>query len=230
MGTCLRKSITSLRPYLSSGIKELDIPALNPLVIPEIKISHSAGAINLESAYKDIVIFGATRFRLRKVQVDLEQNKFRCKLWFPGLTMEANYDLKGKIMVMPIQGAGKCYGNFTDIDALMQLKANRFVKNGKEHFKVKDLNIEFNIGNANLELEVGSIYNKNLLAQFTIIFFQNLFNGDPEMSSNINRYINENWKLVTAEIRPTLELSLSGIIKEVADKIFDTYPIEKLLS
>jgi hypothetical protein len=88
LGTCLRKSITSLRPYLSSGIKELDIPALNPLVIPEIKISHNAGAINLESAYKNIVIFGATRFRLRKVQVDLEQNKFRCKMWFPGLTME----------------------------------------------------------------------------------------------------------------------------------------------
>jgi hypothetical protein len=69
-------------------------------------------------------------------------------------------------MVMPLQGQGKCYGNFTDIDAVMQLKANRYVKNEKEHFKVKDLNIEFNIGNANLELEVsfhfvvGSIQSK----------------------------------------------------------------------
>lgn len=92
LGSCLRKSISSLRPYLSQGIKELDIPALNPLVIPEIRLSQNSGAISLESSYKNIIIHGATRFRLRAVKVDLEQNKMRCKLWFPELNMHGNWN------------------------------------------------------------------------------------------------------------------------------------------
>lgn len=134
----MRKSITSLRPYLSQGIKELEIPALNPLVIPEIKLSQNSGAVTLESTYKDIVIYGATRFRLRSVKVDLDQNKMRCKLWFPELQLRgkgwkgtqyllaksniffyiipANYNLNGKLLMMPLQGSGTCHGNFSEFN------------------------------------------------------------------------------------------------------------------
>lgn len=58
--------------------------------------------------------------------------------------------------MMPLMGNGACRGNFSDIDAIMALKTERIIKStGKEHFKIKELNIEFNIGNASLQLEVG---------------------------------------------------------------------------
>lgn len=59
--------------------------------------------------------------------------------------------------------------------------------------------------------------------------FQNLFNGDPELTETMNKFINENWRIMTAEIRPTIEAKLSDIVREVADRIFDKYPLEKLL-
>jgi hypothetical protein len=34
--------------------------------------------------------------------------------------------------------------------------------------------------------------------------------------------------MVTAEIRPALENTISTILTEVADKFFEAYPIEKL--
>lgn len=57
---------------------------------------------------------------------------------------------------------------------------------------------------------------------------ENLFNGDSELTKSMNNFINENWRLVTAEIRPTLEKTISTILQEVAEKFFEAYPIEKL--
>lgn len=49
------------------------------------------------------------------------------------------------------------------------------------------------------------------------------------MSKSMNHFINENWRMVTAELRPTLERVISEILKETADKFFEAYPIKKLL-
>ena len=90
------------------------------------------------------------------------------------------------------------------------MKMERYSKNSAEHFKVKNLEIEFNIGGLSVKLD-------------------NLFNGDAELGSTMNKFINENWKMVTAEIRPTLEKTISNILMDTANKIFDVYPISKLL-
>jgi hypothetical protein len=45
----------------------------------------------------------------------------------------------------------------------------------------------------------------------------------------MNQFINENWRMVAAEIRPTLEKTIADILKETADKFFEAYPIKKLL-
>jgi len=85
-------------------------------------------------------------------------------------------------------------------------------KNGEKHYKVELMQIEFNIGAAKVQLD-------------------NLFeNGDEELSKSMNQFINENWRMVTAELRPTLEKTISGIFLEVADKFFDAYPINKLMT
>lgn len=83
---------------------------------------------------------------------------------------------------MPIKGNGRAHGNFTDIDGIISMKLNRVNKRGAEHFKVDFLEIEFNIGGANVQLE-------------------NLFNGrEKELSMTINQFINENWRSVAAEV------------------------------
>ena len=115
LGACIRKSILNLRPKLSTGIPELEIPSLDPLIIPEVKVSQNAGAITLESTYQNITITGPTKFRLRTVRVDPKSDKFRMKIWFPDLQMKAHYDIKGKLLMMPLLGKGICYGNFSKL-------------------------------------------------------------------------------------------------------------------
>lgn len=62
------------------------------------------------------------------------------------------------------------------------MKLNRFKRKGNEHYKVNFLQIEFNIGGASVRLD-------------------NLFNGrEKELSDSINTFINENWRMVAAEM------------------------------
>lgn len=82
LGSCIRKSIISLRPYLIRGIPELDVPSLDPLYVPEIKISQNGG-IQVAAAFQNISISGPCKFRLRSVRADASSDKFRMKVWFP---------------------------------------------------------------------------------------------------------------------------------------------------
>lgn len=90
------------------------------------------------------------------------------------------------------------------------MKLNRVERDGKEHFKVDFLQTEFNIGGAK-------------------VYLDNLFNGrEEELSKSLNEFINENWKIVAAEVRPNLERIISEILHDVTDKFFFAFPITKL--
>lgn len=141
LGSCIRKSIISLRPYLIRGIPELDVPSLDPLYVPEIKISQTGG-IQIAASFRNVTIAGPCKFRLRSVRADTSSDKFRMKVWFPDLVMTGMYDIRGQLLMMPINGRGSCFGNFSDIDGIVSLKLKRIDKNGKEFFKVDFMMIE----------------------------------------------------------------------------------------
>lgn len=76
--------------------------------------------------------------------------------------------------------------------------------------KVGDIKVEFNIGNASVHLD-------------------NLFGGDPELGAMMNKFLNENWKEITAEIRPALGESIESILYGIANQLNEMYDLEKLL-
>lgn len=228
LGSCIRKSIIGLRPHLIQGIPELDIPSLDPLYVPELKIAQNGG-IQVAADFKNISISGPCKFRLRAVRADVGSDKFRMKVWFPELVMRATYEIRGQLLMMPINGKGSCYGNFSDIDGIVSLKLKRINKNGEKFFKVDFMTIE--VRTENLSVKLFSLI--NFMFQFNIggarVQLDNLFNGDPELSRAMNQFINENWRMVAAEIRPTLEKTIADILMQTADKFFEAYPIKKLL-
>jgi Haemolymph juvenile hormone binding protein (JHBP) len=111
LDTCIRKSILSLREKLNTGIPELDVPSLDPLLVPEVIVSQESG-INVQATFKNVEISGATNFRLRSVRSDVKSDKFRMKIWFPELIMKGEYDIRGMLLMLPIKGNGVAYGNF----------------------------------------------------------------------------------------------------------------------
>lgn len=103
----------ALKDRLNYGIPELYIPALEPLVIPEIKMNQDTGAVYLKSTYKNIHVYGASNFVIKSLNIEPAKMKFTTTMLLPNITMNADYEIDGKIMMMPLTGSGECNVNFS---------------------------------------------------------------------------------------------------------------------
>lgn len=90
------------------------------------------------------------------------------------------------------------------------ITAERYIKNNSLFAKVKDVKVQYSIGNAEL-------------------YLSNLFNGDEALGERMNTFLNENWSSLSNELRPMMETSISDIVRASATKIFDTYSFDDLL-
>ncbi|KAL6428596.1 hypothetical protein ACFW04_007905 [Cataglyphis niger] len=212
LNECVKQSVNSLRPYLKTGIPALQIPPCEPLRVPQIEISQAVGPISITSTYTDIEVQGGTNFTLKSVKIDIDKDRVRLKLYLPRLEMIAHYNMNGRIMLLPITGNGLARGNFTDIEVIATVQGERYQsqKTGEIHYRVVDFYVDFDVGNAN-------------------IYLDNLFNGDGTLSNAMNLFLNDNWKVVAAEIKPALENTVSDIFKTFSNKIYSKFPLDTLL-
>ncbi|CAH0558255.1 unnamed protein product [Brassicogethes aeneus] len=207
---CIKDSVERLRPFLAKGIPEFDIPSCEPLLIPEVSIDQGTGSVAVQSNYRDIKIYGPSKFTIKNVKIDLDKNKVRIKLWIPHLEISSVYTMSGKILMMPIQGTGACTGNYTNIDATVSMDGEKVKKGDELYFNVKDFLVDFNVGHAQIRLD-------------------DLFNGDKELGEAMNLFLNDNWKHVASEIKPVMEDTIASIFKKFSNKIFHKYPIDAIL-
>lgn len=146
------------------------------------------------------------------LRIDLEKERTRLKLFLPRLEMTSNYMMEGKILMLPITGQGKAYGNYTDIIAVVTTQGENYVKKSdqKTYFRVTDFFVDFDVGHASIQLD-------------------NLFNGaDEALADAMNLFLNDNWKTVAAEIKPALEDSVAELFKDFANRIYVKYPQDVL--
>ncbi|XP_073985297.1 protein takeout-like [Rhodnius prolixus] len=207
---CVKESVEQIRPYLSKGIPELNIPGCEPLVLPEIVMNQGKGSVSVQSKYTNIKIFGPTNFKLESVKLDLENDKVKIKLSLPRLETSGDYTISGRILMLPIAGQGISTGNYSDIEATAIMQGERFSKRGKTYFNVKDFLVDFSIGHASVRLD-------------------NLFNGDQQLGEAMNEFLNDNWKDVADEMKPVLEKTIGDLFKQFSNRIYHKYPLDELL-
>lgn len=97
-----------------------------------------------------------------------------------------------------------------DVDATVSMRNSIVSHNDTDHLKVDEVTVEFNIGGASVKLD-------------------NLFNGDLELGTVMNKFLNENWREITAELRPALANSIEHILREIAGRLYEIYPIKQIL-
>uniref|UniRef100_A0A1I8MYD8 Hemolymph juvenile hormone binding protein (JHBP) n=2 Tax=Musca domestica TaxID=7370 RepID=A0A1I8MYD8_MUSDO len=210
LNKCARNALYSLKDRLEYGIPELYIPAMEPLTIPEIKMNQDTGAVYIKSTYRNVEIYGMSRFAVKSLHIDTNKMKFTTTMLFPNLTMHADYEIDGKIMMMPMTGSGKCNANFTDVTMTTVILGERQKKNGKSYLNVKDINVNYDVGKVQIHLN-------------------NLFNGDNALGDRMNAFLNENWDSLSEELRPLLEKAFSSVIRSSTDKLFKAYSYDDLL-
>lgn len=64
----MKRSVEGLKPYLSRGIRELDIPPIEPILIGDLIVAESVPGQGVSITARDVVAYGASNFNLKKLE------------------------------------------------------------------------------------------------------------------------------------------------------------------
>ncbi|XP_047513300.1 circadian clock-controlled protein daywake-like [Pieris napi] len=202
---CSKTAVQLLFNALGPGLPEIDLPPLDPLKIPKIRILQGDGPVNVNAALDDVTVSGFGKTDVLLSQVDSKTYDFYTKVRVPKIRIEGTYDLKGKILLIPLVGRGRCWfepSNMT-IDIVSDVKL--YEKDGFTFFNVTQVHVKYNIGVLKL-------------------YMHNLFDGISSLEESTNAYLNANWRPVSESLRPILSKTIEDILLGFMRQIFHNLP------
>ncbi|CAH0553015.1 unnamed protein product [Brassicogethes aeneus] len=205
LNDCALKSGIEALPHLLEGDKKYGIQTLNPYYVDLIEVNQGDLKVNL----KKPVTTGLEKVTLKAVKIDTETKKMSINTLFHNIVVTGNYEISGKILILPIEGQGKL--NITVVNGLFtyEFTIAKEIKNGVEYAKVT---------------------NDILLMDIERVFFnfENLFNGDKILGDQINKFLNENWQDVLNEAGGAAIEVLKGACKNSLNGLFLKVPYNEL--
>lgn len=147
---------------------------------------------------------------MKKAQIKFDNFRMRTETLTKRLDFVGNYKIKGQI-ILPITGEGRANISMFDVTSTQDFKGEYFTKpeDGEIYLNVTEYKIKFKPKRATFK-------------------FENLFNGDKELGTTMNQFLNQNWKAVLGGLMPEYEKFFGAKFKEVAKSFFDQVPMSKI--
>lgn len=127
----------------------------------------------------------------------------------PRLSLVGKYKINGVILILSILGGGDASLAFDDVVFSVHFKPRVTEKNGKKFIQTKRYHLDFDTTRMHVR-------------------FDNLFNGNKELSDDVNWFLNENWRIIFLELKPVIIFAVEGIAKSIINRIFLKLPYEEI--
>lgn len=63
-----------MKPFLGKGLPELNVPALEPLIVEQLSMDNDAGAVRIKARFAEISARGASNYTIKEVRSDIKVN------------------------------------------------------------------------------------------------------------------------------------------------------------
>ncbi|XP_044740773.1 circadian clock-controlled protein daywake-like [Chrysoperla carnea] len=202
---CAKESAKTAIPALVNGDTKYHIPKLNPLTIDEI-IIESNGQLKIQ--LHKAKVYGLSDGKLTDIKLDEKNGVLDISLDIDNLNIQSDYEINGRILVLPISGKGPA--NITAVGGHYNVKVNfdLIEKKGVKYLKLKDTDVKFDVKRAYFRLE-------------------NLFDGNKELSDQMNKVLDDSWKDVLKDIGPAIAKAVGAIVEQLAMGVFERVPYDK---
>ncbi|GLG92890.1 Uncharacterized protein GBIM_00439, partial [Gryllus bimaculatus] len=110
---CLEGAVQDAIKKLAGGIPSLGIASIDPLQLSALEIGQGQGPISVNQKFTNIKVLGLSKAVLEKSRADLGHYT----LSFDGAVtndFEADYEMDGRILLLPVTGRGRCKLSFSD--------------------------------------------------------------------------------------------------------------------
>ncbi|BFF90365.1 protein takeout [Drosophila madeirensis] len=206
---CLVDAVNVAIQLLKNGNKEFGIPPLEPLAVKKLVIDAGNAPINLRQALKNIKVHDLiSTSKILRYKTDLDKHLIICESRTDRIEMIGDYEMSGRILLLPITGHGKSNVTLLNTKIEHRLIGEPFEKDGVKYMRLKDYRVNF---------EPKRVY----------LNFENLFN-DRTLSDGMNRFLNENWETVFNELKVGYAKSFGLIFRELSNKLFEKVPFDTI--
>lgn len=142
-------------------------------------------------------------------EADPSTSKFEVYATIPKLSLVGKYKINGIILILSILGGGDASLAFDDVAFTVNFKPKVTMKNGKKYIQTKNYKLDFDTSRMH-------------------VHFGNLFNGNKELSDDVNWFLNENWRIIFLDLKPVIIFAVEEISKSVINRIFLKLPYEEI--
>lgn len=210
---CLAQAIEKALQVMKDGIPSHHVLPSDPLLITKLNIEEKGNKpVSISLIVTDAKLNGLKDTKIENIKSDLDKRDVFVEGFIKKLTLDGDYEIDGKFLVLPLKGKGKVFAQIDDIKAKVHITAGAKTKNGQPHWDIKVL-----------DLEIPDI--KKLTTKF-----ENLFNGDETLAKPTQDSLNENWKELWASVKPAIEEVFSNVFKSAATSILDEVPEKDMFS
>ncbi|KAL6432106.1 hypothetical protein ACFW04_006673 [Cataglyphis niger] len=176
----------TLRIYVMQRLKSFKILPIESLAINSVKIGESQDSM-----------------------IDWDNLKLSFVSFNPQVDFIADYKLEGRILLMPIQGEGRCNLTLYNLTSKQEIHFKKFQKDGETYMQAVNYFIKF-------------------IPEHITLHFDNLFNGNTFLGEEMNRFINMNSDLIFKEFQTSFEETFGLIFIKITNDIFNRVPMNKI--
>ncbi|CAH1397720.1 unnamed protein product [Nezara viridula] len=204
---CLAQEVNRSLKVFKGGNKKLGISPIDPFKFQKLSIDQGTGPVAIKLDFKNLNLDGVSNTKVLDAKTDWKEMSFKANL--DNLIITGDYNIAGKVLVLPISGNGASNITMTDTDVTAKMKLKEFQKGGKSYFKAET----FELG---------------IFPKKTFFNLQNLFNGDKALGDNMNLFLNENHAQIVNELKPAISKALSQGFLQVANQVFSKIPTNEI--
>ncbi|XP_030766672.1 uncharacterized protein LOC115890546 [Sitophilus oryzae] len=204
---CLIGALHHLQPYLATGIKEVELPSVEPFLMDELSLSLTGGPNGYKISLKDMNIYGASNFTMSMLKLSENGRPFEAKINIPSLRINARYQSSGILIILPASGNGTFLGQFDNLDCMLKGKTSVNEIQGRQYLHIDALHVDLTVKKMRMMVK-------------------NIFRNNSILTEAINLFLRENGHEVFKVMLPQLRKKLAGLFMGISNKLLMHVPLD----
>ncbi|XP_063357582.1 uncharacterized protein LOC134647243 [Cydia amplana] len=208
---CLVEAIQKGIVDMAGGLKDLDVPPLDPNHEKEIRIMYQRNQIFVRMSMKDIYVEGLKASTVHDARLRADEDRFHLEvdMTTPRVFVQGNYFGEGRFNSLTFNATGMFNTTMTDLVYTWKLDGVPEKRDNETYIRIKSFYMRPDLGS--LESYVS--------------------NDIPESQAIIqlaNNFANSNWRPLYRELLPYAQANWNKIGVRIANKLFLKVPYDKM--
>nr|XP_022919098.1 circadian clock-controlled protein-like [Onthophagus taurus] len=206
LNTCLRGTFEHLRPYLIGGLKDINVPSIDPLEIERLVMENGQGPFRIKALFTNITVYGASNYSIANIKADVKHYTIDLTMKLPKIDIRGKYEVSGNVLLFPVRSKGDFWAIFVNVDAYARIYGKEIIKDNEKYMKIDKLNVDFKLQKSRFRV-------------------RDIVNHGNVIGEAMNQFLNNNSDEIINEMKPAASLSIARHFKNFLNNAFLRLPI-----